>query len=312
MIVIKELILLILFLCYNYFGDNMNGVFLVDKEAGVTSRDVVNEIIKKTETNKVGHTGTLDPLATGVLAICVGRATKLVDYLTSSNKTYIAEVTLGIETDTLDLEGKILKEEVVNCSDEDIIQVISSMLGKYEQEVPLYSAIKVNGKKLYEYAREGIPVELPKREVEIFNIKLIEPIIRENNRVIFSIECNVSKGTYIRSLVRDIAQKLNTVGIMSNLRRIKQGNFSIDDCKSMDDIRIADLVPIKELLKDCHMVVVDDVLKNDVLNGKLINNIYDSDEVVFIDKDDNVLAIYHTYDKDNTKIKPYIMIGGLK
>ena len=290
----------------------MNGVFLVDKEAGVTSRDVVNEIIKKTEVNKVGHTGTLDPLATGVLAVCVGRATKLVDYLTSTNKTYIAEITLGIETDTLDLEGKILNTAVPNCSDEEINNAILSMLGKYNQEVPIYSAIKVNGRKLYEYAREGISVELPKREVEIFDIKMASSITRYDNKIVFSIECNVSKGTYIRSLVRDIAYKLNTIGIMSNLRRIKQGNFLIDNCKSIDDIRISDMIGIKEILKGSNMIVVDDILKNDVLNGKIISNIYGKDEIVFIDSNDLVLAIYRTYDKDNNKLKPYIMIGGLK
>ena len=290
----------------------MNGVFLVDKEAGVTSRDVVNEIIKKTETNKVGHTGTLDPLATGVLAICVGRATKLVDYLTSADKTYIAEITLGIETDTLDLEGTVLNESLPTIEDNEIYEVVNSMKGKYEQEVPLYSAIKVNGRKLYEYAREGIPVELPKREVEIYDISVVSPIVRENNKIIFSIECNVSKGTYIRSLVRDIAYKLNTVGIMSKLRRIKQGNFSINDCKQIDDVRIADMIGIKELLKDSYMVEVDDILKKDILNGKIISNIYGKDEIVFIDSEGLVLAIYQTYDKDDKKLKPYIMIGGLK
>ena len=290
----------------------MNGVFLVDKEAGVTSRDVVNEIIKKTETNKVGHTGTLDPLATGVLAVCVGRATKLVDYLTNADKTYIAEITLGIETDTLDLEGSVLKEEIPMLTDENIFQAVMSMKGKYEQEVPIYSAIKVNGKKLYEYAREGIAVELPKREVEIYDISVVSPIVRENNKIVFSVECSVSKGTYIRSLVRDIAYKLNTIGIMSKLRRIKQGNFLIEDCKEIDDIRLADMVSINELLKGSNMLTVDDILKKDILNGKIISNIYGQDEIVFVDQEGLVLAIYKTYDKDSTKLKPYIMIGGLK
>ncbi len=290
----------------------MDGVFLVDKEKWVTSRDVVNEIIKKTENNKVGHTGTLDPIATGVLVICVGKATKLVNYLTASNKSYIAEVILGIETNTLDLEGDIIKEEIVTATDEEILNAVLAMKGKYEQEVPNYSAVKVNGRKLYEYAREGIPIKLPKREVEIFDIKLLGPIKRENNNIIFSFECIVSKGTYIRSLIRDIAHKLNTVGIMSNLRRIKQGNFTIDDCKSIDDIRIADMIGIKEILKASYMVTASDILKKDILNGKIIDNIYGRDEVVFIDSNDLVLAIYRTYDKDTTKLKPHIMIGGLK
>ena len=175
-----------------------------------------------------------------------------------------------------------------------------------------YSAIKVNGKKLYEYAREGIAVELPKREVEIYDISVVSPIVRENNKIVFSVECSVSKGTYIRSLVRDIAYKLNTIGIMSKLRRIKQCNFLIEHCKEIDDNRIDEMVSINELLKGSNMLTVDDILKKDILNGKIISNIYGQDEIVFVDQEGLVLAIYKTYDKDSTKLKPYIMIGGLK
>ena len=290
----------------------MDGVFLVDKESGVTSRDVVNEIIKKTETSKVGHTGTLDPLATGVLVICVGKATKLVDYLSSADKTYIAEITLGLETDTLDCEGSIKNEKFVSCSDEEIIKAIFSMKGKYEQEVPLYSAVKVNGKKLYEYAREGLKVELPKREVQIFDIKLSSPIKRYDGKIIFSIECRVSKGTYIRSLVRDIALKLHTIGIMSKLRRVKQGRFSVENCKKIDDIRIKDMIGIRDLLSDLPTVTVDNGLKKDILNGKILDSLYNTNQVLFVDQNNFALAIYHIYDKDKTKLKPYIMIGGIK
>ncbi len=290
----------------------MDGVFLVDKEAGVTSRDVVNEIIKKTETSKVGHTGTLDPLATGVLVICVGKATKLVDYLSSADKTYIAEITLGLETDTLDCEGSIKNEKFVSCSDEEIIKAIFSMKGKYEQEVPLYSAVKVNGKRLYEYAREGLKVELPKREVQIFDIKLSSPIKRYDGKIIFSIECRVSKGTYIRSLVRDIALKLHTIGIMSKLRRVKQGRFSVENCKKIDDIRIKDMIGIRDLLSDLPTVTVDNGLKKDILNGKILDSLYNTNQVLFVDQNNFALAIYHIYDKDKTKLKPYIMIGGIK
>lgn len=290
----------------------MNGVFLIDKDKGCTSRDVVNEIIKKTETTRVGHTGTLDPLATGVLVVCVGKATKLVDYLTSSNKTYQAEITLGIETDTLDVEGTILKEETKEVTDEEIILAINSMKGKYEQEVPIYSAIKVKGRKLYDYARAGENIVLPKREVEVFNIKLISDIKRPDNRIIFSIECEVSKGTYIRSLTRDIAYKLHKLGIMSNLRRTRQGSFSIDSCKIIDDISLTDMILIKDILKDIYTVEVDDYLKKDILNGKIIKNIYDKEEIMFIDSESNVLAIYRTYQKDIKMVKPFIMIGGIK
>ena len=289
----------------------MNGAFFIDKEKNCTSRDVVNEIIKKVETNKVGHTGTLDPLATGVLVVCVGKATKLVSLLTCDNKTYEAEITLGIKTDTYDTEGNILKEENTSVTKEQVIEVLKSFLGEYEQEVPIYSAVKVNGKKLYEYARSNEYVELPKRLVRIDSIELISDIDIINNKQVFNIRVAVSKGTYIRALVNDIATRLNTIGIMSNLRRIKLGNISIDSCKNIDDISLNDIVSIKDLLKEYDMVRVDEELKKDILNGKIIDNIYNTDMIVFIDNEDKVLALYKTYDKDNTKIKPEIMLGGI-
>ena len=289
----------------------MNGAFFIDKEINCTSRDVVNEIIKKVETNKVGHTGTLDPLATGVLVVCVGKATKLVNLLTCDNKIYEAEITLGIQTDTYDITGNIIKEETVNISDEEIKDAVNSFLGQYEQEVPIYSAVKVNGKKLYEYARNNIDIELPKRLVNISDIEIINDIKRIDNHIIFNIRVTVSKGTYIRSLVNDIAHKLNTVGVMSSLRRIKLGNVSIEECKLVDDITYSDLVSVKELLKDYKSLVVDDNLKKDILNGKIIDNIYGNDMIVFCDREDKVLALYKVYEKDNTKIKPEIMFGGV-
>jgi len=290
----------------------MDGIFLIDKETGCTSRDVVDEIIRKTENTKVGHTGTLDPLATGVLVVCVGKATKLVDHLTSSNKKYEAEITLGIETDSHDITGNVIKEEVINLSDEEIINTVLSMKGEYEQEVPIYSAVKVKGKKLYEYARAKENVELPVRTVNILDIEIISPIIREDDKAIFSISCTVSKGTYIRALARDIAAKLNTVGLMSKLRRLTQGYFDISECKKTDDTRICDIKSIGESLRGYHVIIVDEILKKAILNGKIIDNIYDREEILFKDSDDNVLALYKTYEKDNTKIKPHVMIGGIK
>lgn len=289
----------------------MDGIFLIDKDKGCTSRDVVNKIIKKVETKKVGHTGTLDPLATGVLVVCVGKATKLVDMLTSEEKEYIAEITLGIETDSLDITGNILKEEQVNITKEEIIKVLNNFKGEYDQEVPAYSAIKINGKKLYEYAREGIDIELPKRNASIKEIELVSDIKYENNRIIFSIKCLVSKGTYIRSLVRDIAHKLNTIGVMSELRRTKLGKFSINDCKLIDELKINNMLNVSEVLTDYTNIKVHESLKKDILNGKIIDNIYGSEKIVFLDEENKVLAIYKKYEKDNNKIKPYIVLGGI-
>lgn len=289
----------------------MNGVFFIDKEIGCTSRDVVNTIIKKVGTRKVGHTGTLDPLATGVLIVCVGKATKLVDILTSEYKEYEAEVTLGIQTDTYDITGNIVKQEKVNITKDMVIGTLQQFIGVYEQEVPIYSAVKVNGKKLYEYARNNESIDLPKRMVKIDDLKLISDIEEKDNNLIFRIWTRVSKGTYIRSLVNDIATSLGTIGVMSSLRRTKQGMISVDACKKVEDITKDSLVPVKELLTKYPFVYVDNVLKNDILNGKIINNIYQSDKIIFLDQNDLVLAIYKIYNKDKTKMKPDIMLGGI-
>ena len=286
----------------------MNGILIIDKPKGITSRDVVNKVIKKFNTKKVGHTGTLDPIATGVLVICVGSATKLVSELTSNDKEYIASVTLGLETDSIDTEGNVLKD--INCikTKEEIINVLNSFKGNYNQEVPIYSAVKINGKKLYEYARENIEVELPKREVEISNIELFGDIEYKDNKTVFKFKCSVSKGTYIRSLIRDIATKLNTVGIMTDLRRIRQGNFKIEDSKKIENINNKDLKNIIDILNYKKVDITDDIRKQ-VLNGAIINNIYNENEVLFI-VDNEAVALYKTYEKDKNKLKPYIMFKG--
>ena len=286
----------------------MNGVLIIDKPKGVTSRDVVNSIVKKFNTKKVGHTGTLDPIATGVLVVCVGSATKLVDELTSNDKEYIASVELGTLTDTLDNTGKILNEEECIKTKEEIIDVLNSFKGNYMQEVPIYSAVKINGKKLYEYARENIDIELPKREVEISNIELVSDIEYKDDKTYFKFRCSVSKGTYIRSLIRDIATKLNTVGIMTDLRRIRQGKFNIDECVTIDDINENSLLDIVDVL-DYKKIELTSDKEKEVLNGAIMDNIYDSDEVLFI-KDSEAIALYKKYDKDNKKLKPYKMFKG--
>lgn len=287
----------------------MNGVLLINKEEGLTSRDVVNKVGKILGTKKVGHTGTLDPLATGVLVLCIGEATKLNEILTSTYKEYEAEVTLGLLTDTLDITGNILKEEKVNFNEKEIVQALNKITGKYLQEVPIYSAVKVNGKKLYEYARNNEVVELPKREVDIKEIELISDIKCDNDKVIFNIRCIVSKGTYIRALVNDIATILGTVGVMSKLKRTYQGRFSINDCYSIKDIEENNykLISINEVLTGFKRVEVDSDLEFKVKNGSIINNEWNEKEILFINRDGNILSLYKTYDKDSTKLKPWKM-----
>lgn len=283
----------------------MNGVLVVNKEKDYTSRDIVNIISKTLKTKKVGHTGTLDPLATGVLVVTVGEATKISELLTSSFKEYIADIELGIETDTLDITGNILKEETVFKTKEEIENILSSMIGSYNQEVPIYSAVKINGKKLYEYAREKEEVELPKRKVEVKEIELLNYRQKED-KVFFKMRCLVSKGTYIRSLIRDIATKLNTIGVMTDLIRTKQGKFNIEDAYTLEQIKQgkSHLIKIEDAL-DIDIIEVDDYLKKKIQNGSILENRYSKDTVLF--KQNKALAIYKKYEKDPTKIKPWKM-----
>lgn len=281
----------------------MNGVILVNKPKGITSRDVVNEVCRILKTKKVGHTGTLDPIASGVLVVCVGKATKLVDIITSANKEYVATVKLGLLTDTLDLNGKVLKKEKVTIRKEKLSKALDSFLGTYEQEVPIYSAVKVNGKKLYEYAREGKKVNLPKRMVEIKDIELINLTEEE-----YKFKVLVSKGTYIRSLIYDINRKLNVIGVMSDLVRTKQGIFNIDDAYTLEDIKAGNykMYTITDVLKNDNCVVINDKLFNYIKNGCIIDNVYGKEVVTFI-YDNEVVCIYKIYDKDKTKLKPFRM-----
>ena len=209
----------------------MNAVILVNKDKGKTSRDIVNNLTKVFNTKRIGHTGTLDPIAQGVLVICINKYTKLVNSLMSLDKQYIGTITLGVKTDTFDITGKVLEQKDVSVSKENIEKVFSSLIGKYEQVVPIYSAKKVNGKKLYEYARNGEEVKLPINEVDIYNLELIS---YEDNKIVF--KCNCSKGTYIRSLIQTICEKLNVIGTMSDLIRTKQGNFDISNTYTIKDI----------------------------------------------------------------------------
>ena len=281
----------------------MNGIILINKEKDYTSRDIVNIIGKELHTKKVGHTGTLDPLATGVLVICVGESTKISELLTSTYKEYIAEITLGIKTDTLDITGNILEERKNSITKKQLEKVLNNMIKTYMQEVPIYSAVKVNGKKLYEYARNNEDVVLPKKEVTIKELELLE-----FNKNIFKIRCLVSKGTYIRSLINDICNELNVIGVMSNLIRTKQGKFDIKNTNTLEDIKNNNykLIPIEDVL-ELPKVDADEYLEGRIKNGSILENRYDSDIIMFINKENKILAIYKVYENDNTKIKPWKM-----
>ncbi len=278
----------------------MSGIIIVDKPKDFTSRDIVNIISHELHEKKVGHTGTLDPLATGVLVVCVGKYTRLVDMLTSLDKEYIAEIKLGIETDTLDITGNILKKEEAHITRSQILEAFSKFIGLYKMEVPKYSAIKVNGKKLYEYAREGIEVALPVKEVHIYDLELLSFC---QNMIRF--RCKVEKGTYIRSLIRDMMKYLGVLGTMSNLIRIRQGNFRIEDASSLEDIKNHQFkwLQAKDVL-DIPIYTLDDHQYKKVSNGNSIYLDRDDDMLLLIYRDEEV-AIYK---KSDELYKPKVML----
>lgn len=228
----------------------MDGIIVINKEKEYTSHDVVAKLKKKLNISKVGHTGTLDPNATGVLPILIGKGTKFSKYLINHDKIYEVQLELGKKTDTADVEGKIIEEKKVDEKyiKENLLQVLASFVGKQEQIPPMYSAIKKNGKKLYEYARAGEKVEIEPRKIEIYKIDLNK---YDKNIITFVVSC--SKGTYIRSLCEDIAEKLNTVGYMKNLKRLQVGKFNIKDAVYIDDI---DLKNVND-----HLITPEEILR---------------------------------------------------
>ncbi|HAB66981.1 MAG TPA: tRNA pseudouridine(55) synthase TruB [Firmicutes bacterium] len=286
-------------------GNNMNGILLVNKPTNFTSRDVVNKLSKILHTKKIGHTGTLDPIATGVLVICIGESTKLCELLTSEYKEYIATIKLGIKTDTLDITGNITEEKDFNINENQIKEVLNSFLGKSVQTTPIYSAVKINGKKLYEYAREGKKIELPTREIDITNIEFMS---FKNDEITF--KTTVSKGTYIRALIDDICSKLNTVGTMSSLIRTKQGKFIIENTYTLNDIESGNykLLTIEEVLSNINTITIDDTLYNRVKNGAIIEKTFNTD-IVCLKYNNKVVAIYKTYEKDSNLAKPFKMFN---
>lgn len=295
----------------------MDGIILINKEKKYTSHDVVAKV-KKILKVKVGHTGTLDPNATGILPLLLGNATKISKYLINHNKEYIAELKLGVKTDTADGEGKVIAEKQVNLEgifeniNESIQQILNSFVGKTLQKPPMYSAIKVNGKKLYEYARKNEKVEVKSRQIEIYKMELIKLDLKENI-IKFKVRC--SKGTYIRTLCEDIAEKLNTYGYMKELQRTEVGDFKIENAITIGELeelvnenKLKDkineealnivnskdrkyFIKIEELFMDKKIINLDEDLLNKFLNGVMIKN-------------NNIDGIYRIYNKNN-----YIGIG---
>ena len=279
--------------------NNMQGAIIVNKAPNMTSRDVINILNKKFNTKSIGHTGTLDPIAEGVLVCLIGKYTKLTDILINHDKEYIASFKLGILTDTLDITGKILKEEKVNLTKEEIQKTILSFKGTYNQEVPIYSAVKINGKKLYEYARNNEEITLPKREVNIYDIELLNI-----DNECLTIKTKVSKGTYIRSLIRDIGLKLNTNATMTKLIRTKLDKFTIEESYTLEDIQTDNykILSLEDLI-DLDTININEEMLFKIKNGQIID--YQTNKYILYKYNNQNIALYKPY--QNNKIKPFIM-----
>lgn len=272
----------------------MNGIILLNKEQGITSQKALTILKRQLKLDKVGHAGTLDPLASGLLLVLVGKATKLSDYLMLETKEYIADIYIGKSTDTLDSEGNIVEEKkVINIADID--KVLNSFLGKSKQIPPMYSAIKIKGKKLYELARSGIEVEREEREIEIFEIERISDVLLIDDHASFKFRVVCSKGTYIRSLCADIGKKLGYPAHMSGLVRTKIGNFSLSNAVSLKDIEEGkiNLVKMHEALSGFKIIDVDENMAKLVMNGASISLNDISDEKVVITYKNELIGIYN-------------------
>ncbi|XZF77370.1 tRNA pseudouridine(55) synthase TruB [Bacillus sp. AL-1R] len=296
----------------------MNGVIALNKPAGLTSHDCVFKIRKILKTKKVGHTGTLDPEVTGVLPICVGEATKLIPYLTDDRKKYIGEITLGFSTTTEDAHGEIIDQKKVDrvITREEILNVLHQLTGEIRQIPPMYSAVKVNGKKLYEYARAGIEVERPTRTVTIFEIILLDDReVFEGETISFKFEVFCSKGTYIRTLAVQIGELLGFPAHMSYLTRTKAGAFTIDDCVTFAELeenaneltldRV--MLSMEQALNEYPRLTVNAIEEARVFNGGFFSNTMNCKEGEYIavyNESNKIIAMYTPNPKNNKVIKP--------
>lgn len=294
----------------------INGILNIYKEKGYTSHDVVAKLRGMTKQKKIGHTGTLDPDARGVLPVCLGKATKVCDMLTDKNKTYEAVLLLGKSTDTQDITGVVLKEqETAHLKEEEVTACILGFQGEYKQIPPMYSALKVNGKKLYELARQGIEVERKARTVVIHQIEILE---MELPRIRIRVSC--SKGTYIRTLCHDIGEKLNTGGCMESLLRTKVGTFTLENSKTLEEIqqmteeqRLKDvLIPTDAVFEELRSVTLPAVLDRLAYNGNTIfvkqlknaAEVYQAEERVRIYDSKHTFVGIFSYEKQKNSFKP--------
>ncbi|WP_188388715.1 tRNA pseudouridine(55) synthase TruB [Priestia taiwanensis] len=296
----------------------MEGIVLLHKPKGLTSHDCVFKLRKLLREKKIGHTGTLDPDVTGVLPICVGRATKLVEYLTSDTKTYEGEVTLGFSTTTEDASGEVVEQKSVErvIKREEVLQVLQSLTGQLQQTPPMYSAVKVNGKKLYEYARKGIEVERPIRTITIDTFELLDDRETfEGEEISFRFRVACSKGTYVRTLAVMIGERLGYPSHMSDLIRTASGKFTLEQCYTFEQLEqfveegnVQEVfISIDEALSMFPRFEVDGELEQKIRNGGIIKvptELLSSERIAIYNNEGRCLAIYQTYDKNPSLFKP--------
>ncbi|QFT88912.1 tRNA pseudouridine synthase B [Bacillus sp. THAF10] len=297
----------------------VDGILILNKPRGLTSHDCVFKVRKILKTKKVGHTGTLDPEVTGVLPICIGRATKVVEFLTAEEKTYIAEVTIGTSTTTEDQTGDIVEEKRVEkpFSNEEILAVLNRLTGEIEQTPPMYSAVKINGKKLYEYAREGKIIDRPTRKITIHDIFLTSEMEykKESKEVTFSFQVRCSKGTYVRTLAVQIGEMLGYPAHMSSLQRVSSGNFTLAQAISLEDLqalkeeeRVEEiLLPMEHALISLPKLEISDKVAEKVKNGAVLplpDDFIHDEELFTIFHHGKCLAVYMKHPEKTGLMKP--------
>lgn len=270
----------------------MNGIIIVDKPKTWTSHDVVNKIKRLLKVKKIGHAGTLDPDATGVLVVLLNGATKLSDYLMTNEKVYDFVIKIGEATDTEDASGNVLDSKIVDTL-ENVDEVLENLVGSLSQVPPMYSSVHVQGRKLYEYAREGQVIERKAREINIHSIKRISEIKYENGKAEFRVLTRVSKGTYIRTLCVEIGNRLNFPAHMGDLRRISSGALTIEDSTTIEEIEQGNyrVIPMLEAMKDYKIIEVDKNVFDKVMNGKKLL-LESQEDAVILSYQKELIAIY--------------------
>lgn len=287
--------------------EQINGIILVNKPEGWTSQDVLSKLKRHFHIDKIGHAGTLDPLATGVLVVLLGTSTKLSDYLLSDEKEYECEILIGKSSDTEDITGTILEKKKVTKID-DIDEILEGLKGVLEQEPPMYSSVRYNGRKLYELARDGVVVEREKRKIKIKNLKRTSDLNYEDDCCKFSFQSLVSKGTYIRTLCVEIGLRLGYPALMTKLKRIKSGQFTIDNCYELSDIlndKYTILSNYEAIKNKKNIVIINEYLYNRVVNGMKIR--VDSDyDFIYLVYNDQLIGIYEKDESYNINNKSYM------